>query len=247
MKVRILMLLVALSLPTKEFAQTRIDKTMPVQAGQKIVMHFDYPELIKVSTWDRNEVTIQGTVSINNGENDDAFILETSSEGNTVYISSEIRNMKSLPQRITVIRDGQKIMFRDKAELKKFQEQNGKGYNTMSWGVDMDIQLEIKVPKNVDTRVESVYGMVEVKSFAGPLRVEATYGGVDAALTERATGEIIAETNYGEIFSNMDTKFGGESYQNKDFHTYVTAKPGSGPRYSFESKYGNVYLRKAAN
>src|SRR5687767_10488921 len=110
--------------------------------------------------------------------------------------------MISLRQRITIVRDGQKIIFRDKAELNKYQEQNGKGYNTMSWGADMDIQLEIKVPANVDTRVESVYGMVEVKSFTGPLTVEATYGGVDAALSERATGEIIAETNYGEIFTN---------------------------------------------
>lgn len=247
MKIRIAMLIVALSLPAKNFAQTAVNKTIPVRSGQRIVMHFDYPELIRVSTWDKNEVSVQGTVSINAGENDDAFVLETSAEGNTVNVSSHIKNMKSLPQRITVIRDGQKIMFRDKAELKKFQEQNGKGYNTMSWGVDMDIQLEIKVPANVDTRVESVYGMVEIKSFAGPLTVEATYGGVDAAVTERATGEIIAETNYGEIFTNLDVKFGGESYQNKDFHTYVTAKPGSGPRYSFESKYGNVYIRKATN
>jgi hypothetical protein len=245
MKIRIAMLIVALSLPAKDFAQTAVNKTVPVRSGQRIVMHFDYPELIRVSTWDKNEVSVQGTVSINGGENDDAFILETSAEGSTVTVNSYIKNMKSLPQRITIVRDGQKIIFRDKAELKKYQEQNGKGYNTMSWGADMDIQLEIKVPANVDTRVESVYGMVEVKSFSGPLTVEATYGGVDAALTERATGEIIAETNYGEIFTNLDTKFGGEVHQNKDFHTYVTAKPGSGPRYSFESKYGNVYIRKA--
>ena len=113
--------------------------------------------------------------------------------------------------------------------------------------MDFDIQLEIKVPKNVDTRIESVYGMVEITNFTGPLRVEATYGGVDAALTERSIGEIVAETNYGEIFTNFETKFGGDGRQLKDFHTYVTAKPGSGPRYSFESKYGNVYLRKAVN
>ena len=247
MKLQNLIILVALVVPLKDYAQTRIDKSVPVQSGQKIVMHFDYPDLIKVTTWDRNEVSVQGTVSINNGESDDHFELETTSEGNTVFVTSRIRDMKSIPQRVTIIRDGQKIMFRDKAELKKYQDQYGKGYNTMSWGADFDIQLEIKVPRNVDTRVESVYGMVEVKNFAGPLRVEATYGGVDAALTEKSIGELSAETNYGEIFTNLDTKFGGEASRNEDFHTYVTAKPGTGPRYSFESKYGNVYLRKAAN
>ena len=63
------------------------------------------------------------------------------------------------------------------------------------------------------TQVESVYGMVEIKDFTGPLTVDSTYGGVDAALTERATGEIIAETNYGEIYTNLEVKFGGDNFK----------------------------------
>ena len=70
----------------------------------------------------------------------------------------------------------------------------------------MEIVLDIKVPENTETRIESVYGMVEIKQFTGPLFVEATYGGVDAALQERATGELIAETNYGQIYTNLDIK-----------------------------------------
>jgi hypothetical protein len=245
MKGKKILLIAALIIPFKEYAQTQLNKTIPVQSGQKINMHFDYPELIRVSTWDRNEISVQGTITINGGENDDAFLFENSVNGNTVDLRSTIRNIKKLPQRITVIHDGQKVIFRDKSELKKYQDEHGKGYNTMSWGPEIDIQLEIHVPKNMETRVESVYGMVEIKDFSGPLTVEATYGGVDAALAERATGEIIAETNYGEIYTNFDAKFGGDGLKEKDFHTYVTAKPGNGPRYSFESKYGNVYLRKA--
>ena len=72
----------------------------------------------------------------------------------------------------------------------------------------------------------------------------ATYGGVDAALQERSTGELVAETNFGQIYSNLDVKFSNDNMQEKDFHTYVSAKPGNGLRFSFESKYGNVYLRK---
>ena len=242
MKTRITIpfLLIALSAA----AQTPISKSIVVQAGQKIAMHFDYPELIKVSTWDKNEISIQGTVSINGGENDDAFELQSSTSNNTIMVRNEIHNLKSLPQRITVTRDGQKMVFKTKADYKKYTDQHGKDYNVMSSGVDMDILMEIKVPRNLETRVESVYGMVEVRDFTGPLTVEATYGGVDAALTERSTGELIAETNYGQIYTNLELKFSGDGIQERDFHTFVSAKPGSGPRYSFESKYGNVYLRK---
>jgi hypothetical protein len=240
------MILVALVIPKPEYAQTPVNKSIPVQSGQSVVMHFDYPELIRVTTWDKNEISIQGNVSINNGENDDAFVLETSTTGNAVNIRSEIKNMKNLPQRITIVRDGKKMIFKDKEELKKYQQEHGKGYDVMSMGSDMEIELEIKVPRNIATRIESVYGMVEVKSFSGPLVVEATYGGVDVALTEKAIGEITAETNYGEIFTNLDTRFGGDK-TDRDFHTYVSAKPGSGPKYSLESQYGNVYIRKATN
>jgi DUF4097 and DUF4098 domain-containing protein YvlB len=245
MNVKVIVLIIALVFPVKEYAQTQLNKSIPVQAGQTITMHFDYPELIQVSTWDKNEISIQGEVSINGGENDDAFILENTISGKVVQINSEIRNMKNLPQRITLMRDGQKIMFRDKTELRKYQEEHGRGYNNMSWGPDIDIHLEIKVPRNVETKINSVYGMVEIKSFSGPLTVDATYGGVDAALTERSVGELTAETNYGQIYSNLDIKFGGELMKSQDFYTFVSAKPGNGPKYSFESKYGNVYLRKA--
>lgn len=228
-------------------AQTPIDKTYTVRPGQTVSLHFDYPELVRISTWDKNEVSVKGTVSINEGENDDAFELIQTESGNSLYIENKIRDMKSLPHRLTIVDEGKKIVFRTRADYKKYADEHGKNHEMMSWGLEMDILLEIKVPKNTLTTVKSVYGMVEVKDFVGPLSVEATYGGVDAALLEKATGELTAETNYGQIFTNLDIKFTGEGYREKNFHTWVSAKPGQGPAYSFESKYGNVYLRKQVN
>jgi hypothetical protein len=232
---------------TTLFGQTDIQKSIPVQSGQSLVMRFDYPKIVQVSTWDKNEISIQGHVSINGGENDDAFVLENSVSGNVINIQSEVKNIKSLPERVTVVRDGKKMIFSNKAELKKYQQENGQSFNCMSFGPDIEITLDIKVPKNMMTRVECTYGIVEVKSFTGPLTVQSTYGGVDAALNEKLVGEIMAETNYGEIFTNLDTKFGGDDVQQEDFHMVVRAKPGNGPKYSFESQYGNVYLRKSVN
>jgi hypothetical protein len=223
-------------------AQTPVNKNYPVSAGQKISLRFDYPELVKISTWDKNEISITGTVNINGGENDDAFELFQSTSGNMIYIENKIRNLKELPHRITVVNKGEKITFKTKADYQKYREENGLNYNVRSEGVDMDILLEIKVPKNIEVNLESIYGVVEVKNYNGPLSVEATYGGVDVTVQEKTTGELIAETNYGQIYSNLDLKFSGSEFE--DFHTYVSAKPGSGPKYTFESKYGNVYLRK---
>lgn len=224
-------------------AQTPVNKTYPVKQGQKISLRFDFPELVKISTWDKNEISITGSVSINGGENDDAFELLESNSANIISIENKIRNLKELPHRITIVNNGEKITFKTKADYQKYREEHGKNFNMRSEGVDMDILLEVKVPKSAEVILESVYGMVEVKNYNGPLTVEATYGGVDVAIQEKATGELKAETDFGQIYSNLDFKFSGSEF--KDFHTEVYAKPGNGPSYSFESKYGNVYLRKA--
>lgn len=242
-----MLLIVALATPVKEYAQTNIDRSIPVQKGQTIAMNFDYPELIRVSTWDKSEIGITGSVVINGGENDDAFTLETATEGSVVKVSAGIRDIRNLPHRITITRDGQKIMFSNREEFRKYQQQHGYAYSSMSTGPDIDILLEIKVPRNIETQIKSVYGMVEIRDFSGPLAVTATYGGVDAALAERSVGELTAETNYGQIYTNLDVKFSGEHVKSGDFYTFVSAKPGNGPRYNFESRFGNVYLRKEQN
>ncbi len=244
MKVKTVVLLIALVTPVKQYAQRVINETIPVRPGETISMHFDYPKIVRVSTWDRNEISIQGTVNINGGENDDAFILENTKEGSAIDVRSEIRDLKKLPHRITIMDEGKKIMFRDEAELRKYQAENGRSFQRMSWGPEIEIELEVKVPRNTATTIESVYGMVEVLNFAGPLTVEATYGGVDASLMEKSIGELTAETNYGQIYTNLDIAFTGDKVTSRDFYMSVSAKPGQGPRYSFESKYGNVYLRK---
>jgi len=226
-------------------AQTKLDKHFPVKPGQQVRITFDYPKLIKVSTWDKNEISIQGTVSINDGESDDAFVIDTNVSGEVIDIHGKVKNMDDLPQRITVIKDGVKTVFRNEAEYKKYKKENGQGgFDIMNRGLDMEITLEIKVPARMQTSVVSVYGMVEVNQFDGPLHVEATYGGVDATLTESATGDLVAETNYGHIYSDLNLRPTPESIHEEDFHTVVSAKLGKGPGYRFESPYGNVYLRR---
>lgn len=224
-------------------AQTPVMKSFTTSAEQKIVLKFDYPELIKISTWDKNEISISGKVSINNGENDRAFEITQSVSGNTLIVESRISNLKDIPHRITVTRGSEKITFRTKDDLEKYTQEHGKNFNYYSQGVDMDITLEVKIPRNMETKVEATYGLVEVRDFYGPLTVKATYGGVDVTVQPKETGELIAETGYGDIYSNLDQKFTGTNF--KDFHTQVSVKPGTGPRYSVESKYGNVYLRKS--
>lgn len=227
-------------------AQSPVNKSIPVNSGQSLQLYFDYPNLIRVSSWDKNEIQITGSVSINNGENDDAFVLTSAVSGGQVIVKGEIPNIKSLPQQITLRRGNEKIVFKNKSEYEKYKQEHGASFDFMNRGSDIEISLDIKVPASLPVSVESVYGIVELKNLkqSMPLSAISTYGGVDAALHAAQVGELYASTDFGQIYSNLDVSFSGEGLKQKDFHTEIMARPGKGARYRFESKYGNVYLRK---
>ncbi|WP_210150973.1 hypothetical protein [Chryseobacterium scophthalmum] len=223
-------------------AQTTINKSFSTDKDQKISLKFDYPELIKISTWDKPEVQILGTVNINENESNEAFQIKEFKEGNSLVIEGKIAEMKNIPHRIKVEKDNKKLIFKTREEYQRYCKENKVTFNSMTDGVDVDIKLEIKVPKALMTQIESQYGLVEVKDFGGTINVNAIYGGIDATVLDENVGKLSAETHFGQIYSNLDTKFTGKD--SNDFRTLVTTTFGNGPQYNLESKYGNIYLRK---
>ncbi|HEU4495511.1 MAG TPA: hypothetical protein VFR70_00510 [Flavobacterium sp.] len=223
-------------------AQTAINKSFSADKNQKLSLKFDYPQLIRISTWDKPEVQILGTVNINENENNNAFQINESKEGNFLAIEGKISEIENIPHRIKVYQGNQKLIFKSREEYQKYCKENNVTFNSMTDGVDVDIQLEIKVPKFLITQIESQYGLVEVKDFDGTINVNAIYGGIDATILDKKVGKLSAETSFGQIYSNLDTKFTVKD--SNDFHTSVMTTFGNGPQYNLESKYGNVYLRK---
>ena len=241
------LLLIIFSFSLASHAQTAVEKTIAVQPGQKLHLDFDDPKL-KMQTWDKNEILIKGVVSINRGENDSAFELQSNVSGTEITITAVIKDKENIPQRIVIKKGGMEYYFKAKdyndPEVQKFLEENGREYTYMSNGIVIDIKLEIFIPKKMETSVLAKYGLIEVKNFDAPLTIDAKYGGVDATIIPAAIGMITARARYGEILTNLGIKFDQSNYPDKNSWTEISAKPGSGPRYSFESKYGNVYLRK---
>ncbi|MCD1117824.1 DUF4097 family beta strand repeat-containing protein [Chryseobacterium turcicum] len=223
-------------------AQTAINKSFSTDKNQNLSLKFDYPQLIRISSWDKSEVQISGTVNINGNESNDAFQIKESKQGNALVIEGKIPEMKNIPHRIKVQQGDRKLIFKTREEYQKYCKEDNVTFNSMTQGADVDIQLEIKVPKYLMTQIESQYGLVEVKDFGGNIKVNAIYGGIDATIVDKKIGKLSAETHFGQIYSNLDAKFTGKD--SEGFRTLVTTTFGSGPQYNLESKYGNIYLRK---
>ena len=220
-------------------AQTILTKSYSVSPGQQVNLKFEYP-VVKVSTWENNEVSVIARVNINDHENDSAFTLEEKTVSGTLVISDRIRDMDKLPRRYTVVRNGKKMVFRSKEQY--LQESKGGSVERSYEGLDIDIVVEIKVPVRSSVDIKSTYGIVELTNFNTAVTVDATYGGIDAALATARTGKLKATTNYGKIYSNLELKL--TDHTERDFYNSITAEPGTGPAYSFTSTYGKIYLRK---
>ncbi len=245
MKTILLIMAIATALHIQS-QSTQINKSYPANGINEINMDFDYPELIKVSSWDGNEIKITGSVNINGGEGNDHFSITDVHGGGKLSIKAEIRDIHSLSNHVTVIKDGKKMTFKNKEEFRKYKKDNQIDFDMTSWGNDMNIVLEVKVPRGIVTNIHSTYGTVELRDInqSKALTAKSTYGGVDAELNTASVGELLASTNYGQIYTNLGLTFSGEGLKQADFHTEIKAHPGHGPRYEFESQYGNVYLRK---
>jgi hypothetical protein len=235
-------------------AQSTVNKSYPVKPGQQIEISFDFPN-VKVSTWDRNEVSIVAHVSINEGENDSAFELEDKSTDAMVNIKSRVKNMDKLPRRYTVTgHDGKKTIFRTKEDYKAFRSTNTIDYSTISDGPDMDISIEIKVPANTPTYIKSEYGRIDAvfddNFLKVPLTLVSTYGRVDVSVPVAVKANVNMKTSYGEILASKDLKIDIErvlakdnlfSFSNKDIKGKLN---GGGTDLSLRSDYGKIYLRK---
>jgi hypothetical protein len=231
------------------FGQTTIEKTFPVAGAKELVADFDHPN-VTIQTWDKNEVMVKGTVSINNGENDANFELQTSNNNGVLTISSLLKDKENIPRHVVVHKaDDQEFVFKAKSfddpVVQKFLEEDGRDYAYISNTLLMKIELTMFVPKNLKTTIDIKYGLVEFKTFDAPLKVVAKYSKVDATVPA-TIGGITARTKHGEILTNLDIKFDKAPFERErnSNWTEITAHPGKGQDYFIESTYGTVYLRK---
>ena len=231
-------------------AQRNIEKKVTVSSSQSLSLEFDYPELIKVYAGTTNELVIKGKVSINRGENDEAFELKQEQSGSVIRIISGLRDRDKLPKRLVLKKGDQEYYFKtdnyNSPEVQKFLEENGSEYTYMNNGIIMDIELEVYLPKGVSTTIDAKYGMVEVLSCDAPLTVVARYGGVDATISAKAFSGVNAKTRFGEILTNLPEKPSTSEF-GKGHDNWTVVSYSFGGRYSLdlESKYGKVYLRKS--
>lgn len=239
MKTILYWLLLAI-VPGIAYSQTKVSKSYPVKKGEVVELHFDYPKVVRISNWDKNEVGVEASVKINDGKDDATFTISQSNADGKIIIANKI-DMDQVSDAYYVKENGVKIRFNSKADMETYlKEKSGtriSSYQTK----DIEVTIDIKLPVGTSTDVTATYGIVEIKDFKGPIKVEARYGGIDASINKASIGQIKLTNRYGKIYTNYDLK--PTEMKEENFFTSLTAAPGVGASYDFSSSYGNIYLR----
>ena len=206
----------------------------------KLDLQFEYPELVSINTWDQDEVKITADILINNGEDNENFKLTSKLRNGVLIIESDIKNIDGYHNY---------MISRDQEEDGMTITRNGTTISKNgSWrrnSIIISVRLQIMIPKGMDVEVDARYGIVEVLSNDLSLDIEARYGGIDILVDEKMDLNILAKTQWGQIYHNLDTKLraDGEGAPGKWMRTEASLNRGSNKLHAV-SQYGNVYLRK---
>lgn len=224
-------------------SQTKLHKQFGVANINKVKFVFDYPQLIKVKTWNKNEVGVDALVNINNGKDNDSFKISQTIKGDVLVIEGKINNLVDIWGYITTNSKNNSSNLSNKNQYKKYFNNSSLSKNEpCNKEVNIEIEVTVFVPEKMNTDITSTYGLIEVQNFAAPLKANSPYQGIDVVIDKNNIGKLSATTNYGEILT--DVTFDMDEKVNRDFYTYFKANIGDGYNYNLTSTYGKLYLRK---
>ncbi len=266
-------MLILVFISSSLYGQRQINQSIPLNGNQSIELDFQYAD-VTITTWQGQDIELRGTVSINDGENDDAFTTDISKDGAALSIKTFIKGVDQLPRTITVVKGGEKFYFRkrgqkDKEVYKIIKEELGEGgYTTYSEGVKQEIDLAIKIPAGKKVRVTSEYGNLNFSMPDAELKAQNTYGHivstldqnslkqdidlrstysfVDVSIPANSTVNVDLDSDYGKIFTDLDFQIDPDKSTQKSFANHIVGKLNKGGNaLKLKATYKNIYLRKA--
>lgn len=252
------------------YAQNNFNRTVDLKGIQKIEADFAWGDVL-IRNYEGSEIQVLGNVSINLHENDAAFTMDFTRNEGVLRISSGIKDWKKLPHYVTFYQNGQKTYEKvgnpDEVNWDQIKSKYKEAGNSYSFGPLIEIQLTIMIPEDLYLDIETEYGSLEVMDCKNPLALKAVYGHLVAEFTDRpvtkdcslestysfvdislpssAKYDLTLQTNFGEIYSDLDfnidkTKSTDEIFESK----VIAAMNNGGASLEVMAKYNNIYLRK---
>ncbi|WP_080240424.1 DUF4097 family beta strand repeat-containing protein [Spirosoma rigui] len=229
MKNTLLLFLLLLAKPA--FPQKIITKTLPLSDGQAVHLNLKFGDDIRVRYWDKADVSVRISATINSGKLNEALRVETASTPAAVSVNTDFDK--------ELIRQGKAEDCPDRKSTWQ-TERDGS-----SFAVCSTINYEIYLPRKASLRVETISANIDIQGASSPVWAKSISGYVDMSWPGTKGATVAMKTVTGEVYSDLPIDFNGKREKNPlvGYLLQGTVLSG-GPNLRLESISNHIYLRK---
>jgi len=243
---RLLFFLLALTTAALQpaVAQKILEKSVDIAKGQRLFLNLKQASIIRIRAGAGSKMTLKASVSINQNRLNDALLLRTEQSGEELKLTSEfdkemLRNAQpgDCPNGGSYYGDTYYVNGKDDGVA----DRDGNRHTQ----VCATVEYEITVPADVNLRVYTLSGNIDVAGLTGPLEAKSLSGFVDVAWPAGQGAELALKTITGEVYTDQEIAFTSAPKKNPlvGYQLRGTLK-GSGPLVKLESISNDVYFRK---
>ncbi len=213
------------------FSQKIIDKKLPFSAGQTVNLNLRFGDSIKVRYWDKNEVSVHISATINAGKLNDALTVTTSSNTEQISLKTDLNQ--------DMLSEGKETDCPDKKSTYN-SDKNGKRFYICS-----EINYQVFLPRQAKLVLESINGNIDIEGATTAVQAKTISGFVDMSWPKSKGANLGMKTITGEVYTDFTIDYKDKKQKNPIVgYMLEGTMNGGGPEIKLESISNNVYFRQ---
>ncbi|PIQ21240.1 MAG: hypothetical protein COW65_10260 [Cytophagales bacterium CG18_big_fil_WC_8_21_14_2_50_42_9] len=209
-----------------------IEKVVAVPTSKNINLNLKFGNDIKITAWDKKDMSVKITYAINSGRLNDALLVKFNSDNEAAQVNIDLDN--------DLMQTGKEADCPDSSNRGFSTNSNGQQVFTCA-----TINYEIFVPRNANLEVETINGNIEIRGLTGPVKAKSISGFVDMSWPDKKGAAVSLKTITGEVYSDFNINFSNKQEQIPMVGYQLKGDVnGSGSEINLESISNNIFLRK---
>jgi hypothetical protein len=197
-------------------AQKKIEKNFSFNGKNEVNLNLQIADSIKILTWNKNEVGVKVSISINENKDNEDYLVKFDEEGSQIKVKAQL----------------------DPEKRRNYQwhsDSNCCRYET-------DIYWEVYVPEKATVDIETINGNITITGKTSAIKAYSISGFIDLAVPADLKADFKFSTITGTVYSNIAMNNPGAS---KKSHADIVSKyNGGGTPVSLKTISGDIFVRK---
>jgi len=225
-------------------AQKKVKENTKANGIENVYVNLKFASNIIIKNWNKNEISVEATVNLDDNEHNDYFSLKTDKIGETYKVTSEygdyFKKYRSYYTSDCDDEDGEKKNI-------NYKESHSNIVNYVIY-VPNNMQLKVKsISGDVATetyigilKLELISGNITVKKHSKEMHLKTISGDIDVYVSD---AKLEAKTLTGGVYSDLDIDFNTNKKQGYGSKIITTINKGTASL-KLNTISGDIYLRK---